>query len=158
MLKQDSEKIKQKYLRFALIFSGLIFGYAVWIITGISNFGYYGAERLTERQIIVGWLFLPVCLFSTLYCNLLVGKILFKRATWLNRIFAAIISFNISYFSFSITKDVLIDAGTPLFARADFLSFLKILVVVNVPAVCLATVIFTGFSLFGKLFVRKNLP
>lgn len=156
MLKQDAENSKQKILRFALVISSFVSGFIVWNITGTSHFAYYGV-RLTERQIIVGWLFLPVYLVSAVCCNLLIGKFL-KRRTVVNQIFAAMFGFNISYYSFQMIKDVLIDSGAISFAEMSLSVFASVFLIVNVFAFCLLTLFITAFYLIGKLFVRKNLP
>ncbi len=158
MFKQDAEKINLKFQSLALIFSGLLWGFVIWNISGISNFGHYGIEQLTEKQIITSWLFLPICPAFTVFCNLAIGKLFFKQKTWRSRILAVIISFNICYNLFSFTKSVLIDSSTFLTAELSFPIFAAVLILMNIFVCSLTIFTFLIFFAVSKLFIRKKLP
>lgn len=157
MLPQDSEKTERNFQSCALIISSLISGCVVWDITGTSNFYHIPAKPLTETQVFIGWLFLPIILISALFCNLVIVKLFFKKKTWFNQIFTSIVAYNICYYFFQFIKDFFIESRELLFSRMDFFGFLIDCLLINSLSLYWLTFVFTICAFVSKFFLKKNL-
>lgn len=167
MVKCNSTNKTMPIQKFSLFISGFIYGVILWMISGISPFGYYSAERFSTKEIIIRWLLLSICITFPLFLSILIHYFLLGFTSWIRLFFSSIIVLNMSFLFLTFVNNLLVNASLPMchldnvfstFIFENLFSFLKGLIIVNVVFISLSVINVTACYLLNKYISLKKLP